>query len=73
LPALAIIFSQQGESVITNYEIVTATRVADLQDRVLERIKDGWQPSGGISMLHEDDAVSRKPHIVFAQAVVLNA
>jgi hypothetical protein len=58
---------------ITNYEIVTSTRVADLQDRVRERIKDGWQPSGGISMLHEDEAVSRKPHIVFAQAVILSA
>jgi Domain of unknown function (DUF1737) len=58
---------------ITNYEIVTSTRVADLQDRVLEKIREGWQPSGGISMLHEDDAVNRKPHIVFAQAVVLSA
>ncbi|MEI9972919.1 MAG: DUF1737 domain-containing protein [Ignavibacteriota bacterium] len=57
---------------ISNYEIITATRVADLQDRVREKIRDGWQPSGGISMLHEDDAGTRTPHIVFAQAMVAN-
>ena len=58
---------------ISNYEIITATRVADLQDRVRERIREGWQPSGGVCMLHEDDAVTRKPHIVFAQAVIANS
>ena len=57
----------------TNYEIITATRIADLQDRVREKIHEGWQPTGGIAMLHEDDAVNRKPHIVFAQAVTLAA
>ena len=56
--------------VIKNYEIITATKIADLQDRVREMIRDGWQPSGGISMLHEEDAVVHKPHIVFAQALV---
>ena len=55
---------------ITGYEIVTATHVRDLQDRVREKIKEGWQPSGGIAMLHEEDAGTHKPHIVFAQAVV---
>lgn len=55
---------------VSNYEIITAVRVADLQDRVRERIRDGWQPTGGVCMLHEEDAVAHKPHIVFAQAVV---
>lgn len=62
-----------GGSMITNYEIVTATKVGDLQDRVREKIKEGWQPTGGIAMLHEDEAVNRSPHIVFAQAVTLHA
>lgn len=56
---------------ITNYEIVTATRVADLQDRVRDRIKAGWQPSGGVAVLHEEDAGRHQPHMVFAQAVVM--
>ncbi|HUB79095.1 MAG TPA: DUF1737 domain-containing protein [Bryobacteraceae bacterium] len=60
----------RNQPAINNYEIITATRVADLQDRVKERIREGWQPNGGVCMLHEDDAVSHKPHIVFAQAVV---
>ena len=58
---------------VSNYEIITATKVADLQDRVRERIRDGRQPSGGVCMLHEEDAVSKKPHIVFAQAVITNS
>ena len=56
---------------ITDYEIVTATHVADLQDRVRQRIKTGWQPIGGIAMLHEEEAGTSKPHMVFAQAIVL--
>ncbi len=55
---------------ITNYEVITATRVGELQDRVQKRIKEGWQPLGGIAMLHEEDAVDQKPHIVFAQSIV---
>ncbi|HUA58851.1 MAG TPA: DUF1737 domain-containing protein [Verrucomicrobiae bacterium] len=55
---------------ITRYEVITATRVGELQDRVQERIKGGWQPLGGIAMLHEEDAVDQKPHIVFAQSIV---
>ena len=62
-------FGRMDKVVIKNYEIITATKVADLQDRVREKILDGWQPSGGISMLHEEDAVAHKPHIVFAQAL----
>ena len=56
---------------ITDYEVVTATHVADLQDRVRQRIKTGWQPIGGIAMLHEEEAGTNKPHMVFAQAIVL--
>jgi hypothetical protein len=55
---------------ITNYEVITATHLGDLQDRVRERIKTGWQPIGGIAALHEEAAGSEKPHMVFAQAVV---
>jgi hypothetical protein len=55
---------------IKNYEVITATRIGELQDRVQERIKTGWQPMGGIAMLHEEDAVNQKPHIVFAQSIV---
>jgi len=55
---------------ITDYEIVTATRVRELQDRVRERIKSGWQPLGGIALLHEEEAGDQKPHLVFAQAIV---
>lgn len=55
---------------ITDYDVVTATHLADLQDRVRQRIKSGWQPIGGIALLHEEDAGSNKPHMVFAQAIV---
>lgn len=55
---------------ITDYEIVTATQVAGLQDRVRARIGEGWQPVGGIALLHEEDSGKEKPHIVFAQAVI---
>lgn len=57
----------QSES---NYEIVTARKIADLQDRVHERMTQGFRPLGGIAMLHEDDAGEDKPHMVFAQAVI---
>lgn len=50
---------------ITDYDVVTATHLADLQDRVRQRIKSGWQPIGGIALLHEEDAGSNKPHMVF--------
>ena len=56
---------------ITDYEVVTATHIADVQDRVRQRIKTGWQPIGGIAMLHEEEAGTNKPHMVFAQAIVL--
>jgi uncharacterized protein DUF1737 len=56
--------------VITDYEVVTATHIADLQDRVREKIKAGWRPIGGIALLHEEEAGRNKPHMVFAQAVV---
>ena len=52
------------------YEIITAKRVADLQERVQERIGTGWQPIGGVAMLHEDAAGDHPPHMVFAQAMV---
>ncbi len=55
---------------ITDYEIITARRVADLQDRVRERIRDGWQPAGGIALVHEEDAGLNEPHMVFAQALI---
>ena len=54
----------------TNYEIITARKIADLQERVRERITEGFQPLGGIAMVHEDDAGEDKPHMVFAQAVL---
>jgi hypothetical protein len=55
---------------ITGYEVITAKRVADLQDRVLERIKAGWQPLGGVALLHDEEAGDDIPHMVFAQALV---
>jgi len=58
--------------VINNYEIVTSTRIGELQDRIRERIREGWQPIGGIAMVHEDDAGFQEPHMVFAQAIVSN-
>lgn len=56
--------------VIVDYEVITSTRISDLQDRVRERIKSGWQPIGGVALLHEEEAGETKPHMVFAQAVV---
>jgi len=59
------------EQVVADYEVITSTRIADLQDRVKERVRGGWQPVGGIALLHEEDSGDTKPHMVFAQAVVL--
>ncbi len=57
---------------ITGYEIITSRRVADLQDRVRERIQAGWQPIGGVALLHEEEAGldDDGPHVVFAQALI---
>ena len=65
-----LVFRKREKSVITDYEVVTATHVGDLQDRVRERIRTGWQPIGGIAVVHEKKAATRKPHMVFAQSVV---
>ncbi len=54
----------------SDYEVVTAERVADLQDRVRELMMKGLVPIGGVAMLHEEDAGRDKPHIVFAQALI---
>jgi len=56
---------------IKNYEVITATRIAELQSRVIERIKSGWQPTGGIAMLREDQLGDDVSHMVFAQAMVM--
>jgi len=55
--------------VITDYEVVTATRIADLQDKVREMIREGAQPLGGIAMLHEEESGEGRLHMVFAQAM----
>jgi len=55
---------------ITEYEVITSRKLADLQDRVRERMQKGWQPIGGISAVHEDAAGDKEPHMVFAQALV---
>ena len=57
---------------ITAYDVITSRKLADLQDRVRERIHDGWQPIGGIAAVHEEAAGDKDPHMVFAQAVVKN-
>lgn len=54
----------------SDYEVITSTRIADLQDRVRERMKAGWRPIGGIAMLHEDEAGRHDPRMVFAQALI---
>ena len=58
-----------SEGLITDYEIITSRRIADLQDKVRDLIRAGAQPLGGIAMLHEEDAGDNKPHMVFAQAI----
>ena len=55
---------------IQEYEVITSRKLADLQDRVRDRIKRGWQPIGGIAAVHEEAAGNKEPHMVFAQAVV---
>jgi hypothetical protein len=57
------------QEVITDYEVVTATNISDLQDRVRERIRGGARPLGGIAMLHEEESGSGRLHMVFAQAM----
>jgi hypothetical protein len=58
---------------ISEYEVITSRKLADLQDRVRERIGEGWQPIGGIAAVHEEAAGDKEPHMVFAQAVVTMA
>lgn len=55
---------------VTDYEVITALRIADLQDRVKKKVKEGWQPVGGVALVHEEDAGEHEPHMVFAQALV---
>jgi hypothetical protein len=57
---------------ISEYDVITSRKLADLQDRVRTRIHEGWQPLGGIAAVHEDAAGDKDPHMVFAQAVVKN-
>jgi hypothetical protein len=55
---------------MTDYEVVTARRVADLQDRVRDMLKKDYRPQGGIAMLHGEEIGETDPHMVFAQAMV---
>jgi hypothetical protein len=54
---------------ITDYEVITATRIADLQGRIRERLLAGWQPMGGLALL-QPETESDDPGLVFAQVVV---
>ena len=54
---------------MNDYEVVTSERIADLQDRVRQLMKNGLRPVGGIAMLHEELAGERKLHLFFAQAL----
>ena len=58
-----------AQGAITDYEIITATRIADLQDKVREMIRSGARPLGGIAMLHEEESGEGRLHMVFAQAM----
>ena len=62
-------YMNTAESPVTDYEVVTATRIADLQDKVRELIRKGARPLGGIAMLHEEEAGEGRLHMVFAQAM----
>lgn len=55
---------------MSDYEIVTAKSVGDLQSRVRELMAKGLRPLGGVSMLHEEQSGTGRLHMVFAQAVV---
>jgi uncharacterized protein DUF1737 len=55
---------------MSDYEIVTAKSVGDLQSRVRELMAKGLRPLGGVAMLHEEQAGAGNLHMVFAQAVV---
>jgi hypothetical protein len=55
---------------MTEYEVVTANTVGLLQDRVRDLMKKGLRPTGGIAMLHEEQAGEDKLHMIFAQAMV---
>jgi hypothetical protein len=57
---------------ITDYQVVTATRIEDLQDRVREKFQSGWQPAGGLALLREEELGDHPAHLVFAQALVLS-
>lgn len=57
------------QGVMTDYEVVTATNISDLQDRVRELMRGGAQPLGGIAMLHEEESGEGRLHMVFAQAM----
>jgi len=54
---------------MTDYEVVTAKTIGDLQDRVRQFLSKGFLAVGGIAMLHEEQAGQDKLHMIFAQAV----
>ena len=56
-----------------DYEVVTASTIRELQNRVRELMRKGLRPVGGIAMLHEEQAGQDKLHMIFAQAVAREA
>ena len=52
---------------ICQYEVIERLRLSDLVDIVNSRIKEGWEPVGGVAVLHTGEFVQREFYI---QAVV---
>jgi len=62
-------FVGAAEGTIHDYEVVTATKIGELQDKVRDLMRSGARPLGGIAMLHEEESGQVRLHIVFAQAM----
>jgi hypothetical protein len=55
---------------ITDYQVVTATRIEDLQDRVRVKLESELATGRRLAILREEELVDHPAHLVFAQALV---
>lgn len=59
---------------MTNYGLVTAESSEELATKVLEAMRDGWQPQGGVAVIYTTWTNARKGYeegaYKFVQAMV---
>ena len=52
------------------YEVIHDINHEQLEERVNARLKDGWEPLGGINVCSELDSDGESMHLLYSQAVM---